>query len=140
MKFYVWSSVVIAILCHGCHYGYDIQSEVTRIQNTRFEPNRGFIEVYFGETLPEQKYEQIAFLEIVGEKYSTTDSLLTRMKEEAGKIGADAVIFIKKYHKNRERGDLIADALNIGNEKHEIEAYDAPLLMGVAVRYRRVPE
>lgn len=140
MKFYAWISVWAAVLCHGCYYGYDIQAEVTKIQSADFAPNPGLIEVYFGETQPERKYEQIAFLEVVGEKYSTTDSLLARMKEEAGKIGADAVIFIKKYHKNRERGDLVADVINIGNENHEIEGYFAPLLMGVAIRYQHGSE
>lgn len=140
MKFRAWITIGIAVLGAGCYYGYDMQTEVTKIQNSSFAPNPGSIEVYFGETQPERKYEQIAFLEVVGEKYSTTDSLLARMRKEAGKLGADAVIFIKKYHKNRERGDLVADVLNIGNENHDIEDYSAPLLMGVAVRYQREPE
>ena len=137
MSRYLFTYIIACLILQtGCMpYGHDIATEVTRISEATFPPTEGPIEVYFGESVPQREHAQIAFLEVVGKKYSSTDTLLAHMRAQAQKLGAHAVISIKKMYFGRETGDLLVDLLSIGDDEHENEVYDAPVLTGIAIRY-----
>jgi hypothetical protein len=138
MKPYYLIAAAIVTLLVGCMpYGHEIETEITKIGEVNLSPEIGLVEIYFGETPPQKEYIQIALIEVVGKKYSPTDTLLAVMKRQAQNLGADAIVSVKKSYRDRETGDLVDDLLNIGNEKHKNEAYSAPILTGVAIRYKR---
>lgn len=136
-----YSLIIAAAALLGCAYGYDIATEITRLNEIKFDPYVGPVEIFFNETKPSKDYIQIAFIEVVGGKESSTDTLLVTMKKKAQRLGAEAVISVKKSYKSRKGSSDwgLFDILFPSNSDstNTEEEYSAPVLSGVAIVYKR---
>ena len=117
----------------GCFYGYDITTNATAISGTSYPASTIMPEIYFEDNifLIDKVYEQLAFIEVTGAKYSPTQELLEEMKKKAASLGADAVIGIQQHYIVRDRGEVFL--VLIGED--EPEAYDTRNLTGIAIKY-----
>ncbi|MBS3915642.1 MAG: hypothetical protein KG003_14200 [Bacteroidetes bacterium] len=125
--------VLITFCVESCSYGNRIAIQVTKINEAHFEKSHSQVEVYFEETQPPKEFMQIAFIEVTGTEYSSTDTLLSALKTNAQSVGADAVIMVKKQYKNRQTGELISELMNKDIKPNE---YSAPILTGIAIKYK----
>lgn len=93
-------------------------------------------EIYFED--PNVKvtkpYEQLAFIEVKGVAYSSSEALLHEMKKKGSTIGADAIINIKQHYITRERGEFASEILD--RDKNKPEEYSTISLTGLAVKYK----
>ena len=123
--------LILPILLYGC-YGSDTSTRVTPITKIEGLAPTTSVEVFFEDTKPTREFVQLAFLEVIGTRYEWTDTLLTLMKKRAQTLGADAIVYVKKNQQERARGDIISKLAN----KDSDDIYMAPVLTGVAVKYK----
>jgi len=123
------STALLALLTMGCQ-GYRVTTEVTDLTEEEYEPQPAAVDFYFANAEPDYWYSQVAFIEIVGTEYQTTEELLEEMEYEALELGADAVMAVRKTYTVRERYSV----WHIINEEPP-EEYIAPVLTGVAIVY-----
>ena len=128
----LFAPAIVLFLLYGCSYGYDVGVHVTPISQIPVTPSKLPIEIYFEETQPNHEYTQLAYIEVTGYKYAEVDTLLSVMKAKALALGANAIIFIKKKHDERGRGEVFSTLVDKKNE----EQYEAPVLSGVAIKYK----
>jgi len=131
MKSFFKHGILYMVFFLGCSYGFSIRSTVARISEEKYEPHTGPIDVFFEDTKPEKGYIQIALIELKGGRSydeSSSDVLLKKMKEEAQKLGADAVINVKVAPMIREGGYLF--------DEEEDEQYSTIFMTGIAVKYQ----
>jgi hypothetical protein len=163
MKTIQWISLKLLLLVSvinssGC-YGFDTYTKVTYLNAKIFPPHKKSVETYFGAIKPENKFVQVALIEAVGERDTTTEQLLQQLQQQARALGADSVISIEKKYTSREQGNLFFDLFGLGvciadtaatvsnpkkhkHHNHHVcdgpitaTEYAAPVLTGVAVRY-----
>ena len=132
--------IFLSLWLLGCTYGNTIYSEVTPIGNSHLPTSD--VEIYFGEYNGDYKYEQIAYIRVVGRKYSKTPELLEELKARAKSMGADAVINLKTSDTERESGSVAESLIELASTLDSVE-YEPPekdrymtlVLDGVAVKY-----
>jgi hypothetical protein len=118
------------IFFSGC-YGYSTDIQVSRNGAYSYRPHNRFVEVFFDDKEPARVYQQLAMIEVDGAEYEDNVLLLEKLRRRAQKLGADAVIKIRKSTANRERGDVVSAILF----DEEPESYTATVLSGVAIKY-----
>ncbi len=136
----ILSAAVIALHLTGCaSHGYDVESEIVTIGPSY--PPTETLELSFGEYDGAKKYQQLAFIRILGNERSDTAELVEELKREAKVIGADAVINIQTA--NKERTQRMSSPLDIvlsddygSKEKKEDYKYEALVLEGIAIKYQ----
>jgi hypothetical protein len=132
----VFRHCFLCIVCLlGCSYGFSIRSNVARVSDEAYESHEGPIDVFFEGTKPEKEYIQIALIELKGGRgyeESSSDALLKTIKEEAQRLGADAIINVKVTPMTREG----SYSLFGGEEKH----YSTIFMTGIAIKYKTYDE
>ncbi|NIR49943.1 YbjQ family protein [candidate division KSB1 bacterium] len=127
---YLKYSLFCMVFLLGCSYGLSTRTNVARISDTDYEPHERPIDVLFEDSKTEKEYVQIAFIEIRGGrgyKDSSSDALLRKMKQEAQKLGADALVNVKVAPMTREAGYLFDE---------EEEHYSTIFMTGIAIKYK----
>lgn len=132
----------------GC-YGIDVQMHETPLSALKFAAHSRPVDIYMGNILPQRRYLQLAFLEVVGNDASNTSSLLALLKDKARALGAQAIIGINKTYKGRTMGNAgvdilniagcVADSKNCSTSPKDLQIdYSAPVLSGIAIRYEDI--
>jgi hypothetical protein len=116
-----------ALVGAGCSKRHD---SVTQIAARDYPPESCPPEVFFAPAQPSRPYQQIALIEVLGLAWDSTADLVAHVQEKARLVGAHAVVGLEKSHKQRYYGDDTPFA-----ERQPEDAYDAPYLTGLAVRY-----
>ena len=81
--------LVLAVSTTGClEYGKDVRTDVTHLDDVDYAPNASDILVLFGVSEPSFAYQQIAFIEVTGNREATVDLLLKKLKRKAAGLGA----------------------------------------------------
>ena len=101
---------------------------VIQISQATHSLNQGKIELYFEDSNPKFPYSEIAYMTVRGDKGSSDNDLVDRMKYEAWKIGSDAVIRTKRSAEDRKIPDFWV-------KESELEVYKSTVFSGVAIRY-----
>jgi len=112
--------MLAGLVISGCSPADHIRVSSTKLNDVRYEPRNQPVEVFFADTKPNRDFDQIAFIEVKGPIYTSTDTLLSRLKNQAQWWGADAVIAVKK-----------SDTVPVSDSDSP-----EPLLTGVAVKYK----
>ena len=115
----------------GCTYGYSTDFEISRNEAYIYRPHNRFVEVFFDDHEPTRHYKQIAMIEAEGSEYEDSAILLEKLRKRAQRLGADAVIKIRKTTAKRESGEIVTELLF----DDEPETYTAAVLSGVAIKY-----
>ncbi|MBN1984228.1 MAG: hypothetical protein JW795_22060 [Chitinivibrionales bacterium] len=108
-------------------HGDMIESSLIPSSKNQYTPNQGGVAVYFENVPPPFAYEQIGLVKAVGAHRDDDRKIIDRLKYEAWKYGADAVMSVKRSTQAREEGYVL--------EKEEDQTrYDATLYTGVAIK------
>lgn len=87
--------------------------------------------------MPENKYVQIALIEVSGSENETTSGLLACMRKKAGELGAQMVINTTITEREDRRGNLLIDARHLTDKDPTTTTSDAtfrsPVMRGVAI-------
>ncbi len=129
IKQFFWGSWLLVI--SGCTYGYNTDIEITRNDAYIYRPHNRFVEVFFDDHEPSRHYKQIAMIETDGSEYEDNSILLEKLRKRAQRLGADAVIKIRKTTTQRQSGEALTEFLF----DDEPETYTATVLSGVAIKY-----
>lgn len=133
--------LLLALTLSGCSFGYNSYVSATMITNDTYPPSTNNTEVIFEDKPIHREYDQIAYLEAISHESSRLPELLSLLKDKAKSIGADAVIFIKKRRQTRSSRDLIIDTMSLATgDRIDNDEYEAPVLTGIAIRYKNEPE
>lgn len=122
-----WTLALALVAASGCPYGREPYSSVTRLRHAPCPAGDGAAELHFENDEPAQKYSTIGLIEVVGGTASTDEELLDEMRRQALRLGANAVVAVRKQFKTREEGTT--DPLS----RHEHHAYGATVFTGIAV-------
>ncbi|MBN1968662.1 MAG: hypothetical protein JXR48_18350 [Candidatus Delongbacteria bacterium] len=117
----------------SCSYGYDKKISFTKINNSKdslevYSKNKGHVDVYWDGSKPDIDFNQIGFIEAVGNENSDLDELLLDLRHSAWRAGADAIINVKRDFKTRRAG--------IYFDLDGVERYESMVLSGLAVKYK----
>ena len=119
----------------SCSVPDDVREKTTMISSYYYEPNYNEIELFFDDIKPDKKFIQLAYIEVLGDRVSSTDVLLNRIKSEAQEVGADAVVNLNKYYITRTQGGFLELIDILSNDDYEPDEYNAPSMKGIAVKY-----
>jgi hypothetical protein len=121
----VWLLFGAVLFVTGCLSTHrHIRTEVTYLAKERFAPAPRDPDIYFGAAPIKSAFEQLAFLEVYGSWFSTSEELFAKLKARGKRIGADAIISVEVGE--RRRRDLLED---------DSAAFQAGYVTGVAVRH-----
>lgn len=115
----------------SCTYGYTTDVQISRNEAYTYRPHSKFVEVFFDDHEPARRYKQIAMIEVDGSEFENNPILLEKLRVRAQRLGADAVIKIRKSTTQRQSGELLSELLF----DDKPETYTATVLSGVAVKY-----
>jgi len=101
----------LPLLC-SCVYGYSTTGQVTRLSNKLYPPSTR-VDLVFEMVPPERKYEQLAYIEITGGPVADMSEMMDEMRARAGRIGADAVVAIRKSHKTERQGSVAVNLVEL---------------------------
>lgn len=119
----------------SCSLADNVRPTITMISNDYYAPNDNDIQLFFDDIKPDKKFKQIAYIEVIGERFSSTYFLLNKIKSEAQGVGADAVVNLNKYYITREQAGLIELIDALSDDDYEPDEYNAPSMKGIAVKY-----
>ena len=128
--------LVLAFVFAGCMYGDEISVSVTPISGKSYPQTSTDPEIYFEDNVTkiDRPFEQVALIEVRGARGSSTAELLSRVRQNAKGVGADAVISITLHYITRQQGEFLSQLLDPKN--NQPEAYDTVSLTGIAIRYK----
>ncbi len=123
---------VVAWALAGCGlFSNGIRPEITPLDGARCEARPGrtsdTVEMFFGAELPEQAFDRIALVELSGPARMNTKALLSSLRSQAARCGADAVIAVDKKFGVQTRSYLFSD---------DEDVEERGIVTGVAVAYR----
>jgi hypothetical protein len=123
--------LMIFLLLENCATGSLIKSDYTATSEDQYKNESGKVDLFFEGAYINRSHKQIGFVEARGNPTSTTKELLSFLKYQAYRNGADAVINIKKETIIDETGYLSGD--------NPVEIYSSPSFYGIAVKYLDSP-
>jgi hypothetical protein len=128
MKNLVRIACLLSVVAVACSYGDNVSTEVTRLSSDHFNPTEGDVELFFAPVEPGFKFQQIARVEVTGNSMATFNDLVEVLKNEAKKLGGDAVIYVEREFRKREEGIVGAS---------DTREYEAVVVSGLVVRAER---
>lgn len=131
-------SALALLFLTGCMYGYQVSTNVTRISENKYEQTNKLPEIYFDDNNLQlgEPYIQLALIEIQGAYGSNASQLLSQLKLEGAKVGADAIINVKQHYISRESGELISELLNPDLNTSNI--YNTISITGIAIKFESI--
>lgn len=123
---------VVAWVLAGCGlFSSGVRPELTLLDGARCEARPGrtadTVEMFFGAQLPEQPFDRIALVELSGPGHMDTKALLSALRVEAARCGADALIAVDKKFGVQTRTYIFSDDEDVD---------ERGIVTGVAVAYR----
>ena len=109
--------LLFAVIQFSACIGYTLQSAIIPYKTSYSKsdsPAKGWEQLVIYEELdPADKYEKIARIIITGNESASEAKLLKRMKKEAGRFSADAILFVETREVSRQSFDGISAAVMI---------------------------
>jgi len=120
--------IVCLLMIQGCAVtvGDDNASKFIPDSDVRYTSRVKSVAMFYEGSQVNQKYSQIGLIEAQGNKRATTQDVLNHLKVKGLKIGADAIINVKRVDNSRNQHELFSDDEDI---------YSSITYQGVAVRF-----